>query len=300
MSKLKRASRLLNATVLKKQTDYADDAIVILFECAWALTNIVSGPSEYVEMVVKSDALRGLIRLLSSPSDDVRELAVLALGNIAGDSDSHRDTVLMEKALGPLLKLFNGPRLSMLRIATFTLFNLCRGKPRDVLPAFRVLSKLVFSDDKYVLPYACWALSFVFDGTKDLVNSFIVKGVCARLLELLDQPLLDVQIPALCIVRNVVRGNKQCMIDHGLLDRLRTLLVADNEVLQREACRTISDISLEIRLGEGSSLVLIDANLIEPLIYVLSAPGHSEGLRKVAGQAVLDVMETGLRVWRGL
>ena len=43
------------------------------------------------------------IELLSSPEADVREQAVWALGNIAGDSPELRDRVLAANALMPLV-----------------------------------------------------------------------------------------------------------------------------------------------------------------------------------------------------
>ncbi|RHN65039.1 hypothetical protein MtrunA17_Chr4g0075631 [Medicago truncatula] len=51
----------------------------------------------------------------------------------------------------------------MLRIATWTLSNFCRGKPQplfeQVRPALPTLERLIFSNDEEVLSDACWALS---------------------------------------------------------------------------------------------------------------------------------------------
>lgn len=66
--------------------------------------------------------------------------AVWALGNIAGDSPKCRDFVLGFNALPPLLEqLKENSKISMLRNATWTLSNFCRGKPS---PAFTLVRQL--------------------------------------------------------------------------------------------------------------------------------------------------------------
>jgi len=56
------------------------------------------------QVVIDAGAVPIFVQLLHSPIDDVREQAVWALGNIAGDSPRCRDLVLQHGALAPLME----------------------------------------------------------------------------------------------------------------------------------------------------------------------------------------------------
>lgn len=55
----------------------------------------------------------------------------------------------------------------------------------QVRPALSALQRLVHSNDEEVLTDACWALSYLSDGTNDKIQAVIEAGVCPRLVELL-------------------------------------------------------------------------------------------------------------------
>ena len=81
---------------LLKKVDSND----ILFEAAWALTNVAS--TDKTRNVVDSGAVPHLINLLLCKGADVRKQSAWCLGNIAGDSPDLRTYVLECGGMGPL------------------------------------------------------------------------------------------------------------------------------------------------------------------------------------------------------
>ncbi|KAH8739525.1 importin alpha [Cryptosporidium ryanae] len=290
------------------------------FEAAWTLTNISSGTTEQTHEVVRHGSVPKCVELLNSPKLEVKEQAIWTLGNIAGDSANCRDLVLKSGALQPILQLIaleigsmdNGGQMlnnstnnntsgkvsgktSILRTATWTVNNLCRGRPPPpfemVSGSLSILCRLLYFPDLEVMTDACWALSYISDGPNDRVEAVLRSDACPRLVELLGHPSPLVQTPALRCVGNIVTGDDrqtQMVLSCGAARYLLQLLSSPKKVIRKEACWTVSNITA----GNKEQIQeIIDNGLIGPLVNLLNTAEFD--VKKEAAWAISNATTGG-------
>lgn len=145
---------------------------------------------------------------------EVVEQAVWGLGNIAGDNPRVRDLVIAAGAVEPISNLLDkGPKtLSFVRNVSWTLANLCRGRPspdfnlvRGAIPS--LANTLINSDQEDVLTDICWAFSYLTDGGSEHIAAFLDTNLCPRLVQLLEHNSIAISVASMRTIGNILTGD---------------------------------------------------------------------------------------------
>ncbi|KAH9090779.1 hypothetical protein Ae201684P_006185 [Aphanomyces euteiches] len=263
-------------------------------EALWALTNIAAGATDNTSVLLQNGVIPTLVSLLDSSNDEVLEQSVWVLGNLAGEGSQTRDLVLSAGALAPLItNLRKTPpeKLSLLRILTWTLSNLCDGQPRPVFDINIMLS----SADTEVLSHVCWAFSHLCDGPSTHIQAVVDSEVCLRLVELLGHNSWRVTKPALRAIGNIVCAEDdhdytQHIIECGAVPSLRKLIAHSNREIQKEACWTLSNIAA----GTVDQIqCVLDSGCIPSLMGLASSETTDAEVRSEACWVVLNATSCG-------
>jgi importin subunit alpha-1 len=269
-------------------------------DLVWALTNISGGSSGETLQVVQAGALPLLAHIIKrSPYAPLRDQAMWALGNIAGDSARMRDSVLAQDILMPIIEICRvlfaatssntdqqqlpplaytiKDAVGYLHNASWTLSNLMRGKPLVVLSrehtvcVLQVLRTLLAHTNEEVVENVNWALSYMSDNAdSERMDLFIEMNMVTTLVPFLTHYTKNVKMAALRTIGNLASGNErvtQAVIDAHVLPVLRALLVSQYQSLRKETAWVISNIAAGNIAQVGA---VLNANLIAPLVQMLS------------------------------
>jgi len=247
----------------------ATDNQKLQFEAAWALTNVASGESKHTNALVRSGAVPPLLKLLSSPSWEIREQAVWALGNVAGDGAVLRDQLLQCGAMTELINMMN--RLlqetvpaSLIRNTAWTLSNMYRGKPsppldlvKPGLPLLRIL--LNHTDDEVVID-TIWAVSYATEcnvidkptpstqmpSVDARIDAVAAAGILPEIYKYLTASELSKALPSVRTFGNILTGSAKytdLVLNMNILPPFLQVLKRKNRVIRKEVLWALSNVA---------------------------------------------------------
>lgn len=139
---------------------------------------------------MKAGAIEALVQHFEHPDENVQEQCIWAIRNIASGVVKSRDYILSLGVLDTVLKIVSSAKkLSMIRVCTGVIANLCGGKPQPdykiVSTAIPTLVKLLNNTDEKILEDACYALSYMSNGSNERIADIINTNCVPIIVELL-------------------------------------------------------------------------------------------------------------------
>ncbi len=266
-------------------------------ECKSILHNIVSYSDDNYLLAINDKYITNYINALASGSEEVKEIAITLLGEIATKSNMLRGVILNEKTLPLILGAVNESHNITLRRSAITALSKCfKVKPnpnREI--AEKVLPLVVINinnpNDEVILKECLWIVNHISDGENLRIELVIESSAIPKIVENLSHKSDGIIIPALRTVGNIVTGNdrqSQTVIDAGALKYLAKLLHSSNESIVKEVLWTVSNITAGSRDQIQS---VLDADIIPKAMEYLKSPNVS--IAKEASWAISNLISGG-------
>jgi hypothetical protein len=274
-------------------------------EACWAVINLASGESAFALAVSEGSLLPTLLQLFECPDVAVREHAVWAVANIAGDGVEGRDAVIsaacgdrsgLQVLLETLVRSEPPPRgngsTALLRTSTWALHNLARGQPAlDLAPALPVLQALVFAPDEELLVDALWALVFVADGSTEGFEQVMAAEILGQVIHLLGHENSNVVTPALRLCLNVTASTDEdtaIALECGLAEAVKPLLKSPKAMVRQDAAMLLANVAC----GPPAQVEeLLTEGLLEDLLGLMS--NGPNNVRREAVVAIANACSAG-------
>lgn len=232
----------------------------IQYEVAWILTNISSGPSEYVSMILDSGILPTLMKLAAaSPNQSVSMQSIWCIGNITGDTnDSIKEVCYHLGVAECLVEIIRSARsIESTRHAVWALSNLLNTKETPdvdhISNSISAVSNLLLTKDTEVLQYTIHAIGRISamsgcDVIKMICDSHIPRNL-KLVFERFDRensfPKNEVQYGLCKILSNIATGTNEqtgMIVTQSIIRGMMKMFVSGAGHIRKEIAFCLSNV----------------------------------------------------------
>ena len=243
----------------------------IAYHAGWCINNAIAKKNCGDEMV-ELGLLESTLSLIKSPKENLKEIAIWIIGNLAGENIKLRNKVIDANIMAdlmPILESSDNYKIATIRIMTWTISNIIRGRPNPpyekISCYLAYLHTYAYSPDKETVLNALWAISYVTDCDRDNYLLFLNKKFLDHIVEFLVPGKEEFFRPCLRIVGNICAEHDfdiKCIMNGGFLHNAQQLAASiiddhDNESLLKEILWIVSNMAagteenLQILFDEG-------------------------------------------------
>ncbi|CAG9316748.1 unnamed protein product [Blepharisma stoltei] len=228
-----------------------DYGLRIPLEASWALCNLVSGPHEYVESLVRSDIIPALLKLTCPECPSVAEHTLWALSNISGDCHEYRQVLINSSYIELLQEMITRTRnISnvLIKVISWCVSNLSRGS--DYIPYEKlqriidIINQLIVIDDHDIHSECLWALAYISKNENEKVQMVLDSGYITFIIDGLkanSESIVSACVRLVCNISSGTDSQTQKILDENILDLLQNLMQSDNDLMVKEIYMAISN-----------------------------------------------------------
>ncbi|KAG8924036.1 hypothetical protein FRC01_012015 [Tulasnella sp. 417] len=276
----------------------------LVSEASSILLNITLGTSQQTSAAVSAGAIPKLVAASASEVEDVAHNALLALGNIAGDSDKLRDDFLEQRAFRPALGILADPSKYSARVVNSAAWIM-----ESCAPPGRIMGYHSISTFSEAIPILCKfiqqknkakPLTAVIKALRRMCSSqraalmILEDGSVPRLVQFCTSKNDGLREQALNLVAQLPYEDgslSQSLFDNGVLTALETC-ITDYDPSRRLACFVASNIATANPLQAEA---LVKSSILPVLTGIVADEEEELKTRNEAVTTLLTLARKGLK-----
>ncbi|CAG9316263.1 unnamed protein product [Blepharisma stoltei] len=255
--------------------EYGD---IIQKEAAWIICNLLSGPHDYVEMLLKKDLVNHLANAIVFSANEVKEHCIWALSNIAGDCMQYQISLVNYGLVDLLISVITNVPNASLDLKNIVSHCLCilSGCSNyitcdDTQKIIQCVSLLIDIDNDEIHANCLRTLGHISKKENAKVQQVIDSGLFTYVIKGLEYNRNVIVEPCIRIVGNISSGSPaqtQWLLEKDILSVLMNILDNEDIKILKDIFWTISNIAAGTPL---QSEILVNHEIFpkvtESLIY---------------------------------